>query len=417
MGVRVVGDRTQISTAAKAHGADTLLVALPAASGEVVAAFADLAESAGLHVKVVPPVGELFGTVDLGDIRDLTPADLLGRHEIETDLASIASYVTGKTVLVTGAGGSIGSELCRQLYRFAPADLIMLDRDESALHAVQMSIEGRAMLDSPNLVLGDIRDVDAMYRLFQERRPDVVFHAAALKHMPLLERFPGEAVKTNVWGTLTVLDAASAVGVDRFVNISTDKAADPANVLGYSKRITERLTAHYATTCPGRYISVRFGNVLGSRGSMLGAFQQQIANGGPITVTDPDVTRFFMTVQEAVELVIQAGAIGETGEVLVLDMGDPVRIADVARRLAAQSERQINIVYTGLRAGEKLHEVLLGNGEEDRRRVHPLISHVPVPPLEPYQARAIDAWALPAEVVRECRAACSNFSAGAMRQG
>lgn len=407
MGVRVRGGRNEIPQQALAAGADSVLIAIPTASGELVREIADLAQAAGLGVKVVPPVGELFGDAfNLGDIRDLTPADLLGRHEVQTDLASIAEYITGKVVLVTGAGGSIGSELCRQLYRFAPSELILLDRDESALHAVQLSIEGRAMLDSENIVLADIRDVDTLSRVFSERRPDVVFHAAALKHMPLLERFPGEAVKTNVWGTLCVLEAAAAAGVDRFVNISTDKAADPENVLGYSKRITERLTAQYATTSEGRYLSVRFGNVLGSRGSMLGAFQQQIAAGGPVTVTDPGVTRFFMTVQEAVELVIQAGAIGESGEVLVLDMGKPVKIDDVARRLAAQADRPIKIVYTGLRAGEKLHEVLLGTGEDDVRPVHPLISHVCAPPLETVHARQLDPWKDAEKVIESLRETC-----------
>jgi FlaA1/EpsC-like NDP-sugar epimerase len=317
----------------------------------------------------------------VGDIRDVSEADLLGRHEIETDIESIAGYLTGKRVLVTGAGGSIGSELCRQIYRFAPAELMMLDRDESALHAVQLSIEGRALLDNPNLLLLDIRDQDLLSRLFRDHRPEVVFHAAALKHLVLLENHPAEALKSNVWGTQSVLEAAAAAGVERFVNISTDKAADPISVLGYSKRIAERLTAHMATKAEGTYLSVRFGNVLGSRGSMLGSFQAQAEAGGPITVTDPDVTRYFMTVQEAVQLVIQAAAIGRDGEALVLDMGAPVRIADVAQRIAAQAHRPVNIVYTGLRPGEKLHEDLLGADEPDERPVHPLISHVNVPPV------------------------------------
>ena len=207
-----------------------------------------MASEAGLAVKVLPPVGELFeGGVGIGDIRDLSAADLLGRHEIDTDVESIAGYLTGKRVLVTGAGGSIGSELCRQIYRFAPAELFMLDHDESALHAVQLSIEGRALLDSPSLILLDMRDTDRVKEAFARCRPEVVFHAAALKHLPLLEPAPDEAVKTNVWGTLTCCSVARAHGVERFVNISTDKAADPCNVLGYSKRIGERLAAHAAS--------------------------------------------------------------------------------------------------------------------------------------------------------------------------
>jgi FlaA1/EpsC-like NDP-sugar epimerase len=342
-------------------------------------------------VKVLPPTSELLGgTVGLGDIRGLTPEDLLGRHEIRTDVRSIAGYVTGKRVLVTGAGGSIGSELCRQLYRFAPGELIMVDRDESALHAVQLSIEGRALLDSPDLVLLDLRDRSAVERLLAERRPHVIFHAAALKHLPLLERHPAEAVKTNVWATLDLLELAAKFDVGRFVNISTDKAADPCSVLGYSKRITERLTSYMAAESSMECLSVRFGNVLGSRGSVLTTFQAQIDRGGPLTVTHPDVTRYFMTVEEAVELVIQAGAIGRPGEVLVLDMGSPVRIADVAQLLKARSERPIAIQFTGLRKGEKLNENLWGKDEADDRPCHPQISHVQVDPLDPIHVRALD---------------------------
>jgi FlaA1/EpsC-like NDP-sugar epimerase len=237
------------------------------------------------------------------------------------------------------------------------------------------------MLDSPDVVLADVRDRDAVLRVFLDVRPHVVFHAAALKHLPLLERYPREAVLTNVIGSQTVLEAARAAGVDRFVNVSTDKAANPVNVLGYSKRIVERLTAAMAEKTEGTYLSVRFGNVLGSRGSVLTAFRAQIDAGGPVTVTDPEVTRYFMTVPEAVQLVIQAGAIGSDGQVLVLDMGEPVRIAEVAERLVEQARRPIRIVYTGLRPGEKLHEELLGDGELDVRPRHPLITHTPVKPL------------------------------------
>ncbi|MDH5238954.1 MAG: polysaccharide biosynthesis protein, partial [Acidimicrobiia bacterium] len=215
-------------------------------------------------------------------------------------------------------------------------------------------------------------------------------HAAALKHLPLLEMYPSEAVKTNVWGTWHVLQAAAALDVERFVNISTDKAADPSSVLGHTKRLAERLTAWAAGRAVGSYLSVRFGNVLGSRGSMLGAFERQVQSGGPVTVTHPEVTRFFMTVEEAAQLVIQAGAVGRDGEALVLDMGEPVRILDVARRLVAQAERPVEIVFTGLRPGEKLHEVLMGDGERDERPAHPLISHVPVPAIAPDVLRVLD---------------------------
>jgi FlaA1/EpsC-like NDP-sugar epimerase len=389
LGVSVMGTKDDLHHVAEMEDATTLLVAVPNPSANLIGELSKSATEAGLNVKVLPPVSEMFGTPpEISDIRDLTEADLLGRHEIHTDLESIAHYITGRRVLVTGAGGSIGSELCRQLSRFAPDRLIMLDRDESALHSVQLSIEGKAMLDSPDVVLADLRDPAAINRVFLDTRPDVVFHAAALKHLPLLERFPREAVLTNVLGTQAVLEAARAAGVDRFVNVSTDKAANPINVLGYSKRVAERLTAAMAEQADGTYLSVRFGNVLGSRGSVLTSFRAQIEAGGPVTVTDPEVTRYFMTVPEAVQLVIQAGAIGSDGQVLVLDMGEPVKIAEVAERLVEQSRRPIRIVYTGLRPGEKLHEELLGDGELDVRPRHPLITHAPVK-------------ALPMDVLRE----------------
>jgi FlaA1/EpsC-like NDP-sugar epimerase len=291
-------------------------------------------------------------------------------------------------VLVTGAGGSIGSELCRQVNGFAPYRLVMLDHDESNLHRLQLDLWGEAVMDSDDLVVADIRDQARVKQVFEQHRPEVVFHAAALKHLPLLELHPSEALKTNVFATQNLLDAAEAHGISRFVNISTDKAADPTSVLGFTKRIAERLTASAAGRADGTYLSVRFGNVLGSRGSVLTTFKAQVDAGGPITVTDAEVTRYFMTVEEAVELVIQAGAVGGDGEALVLDMGEPVKIDDVARRLAANAERPIEVVYTGLRRGEKLHEVLLGEGEDDERPSHPLISQVGVPAIDVDEVRA-----------------------------
>ncbi len=383
MGVPVVGGRQAIRDVAETLGARHLVVAIPSASSVLLRELSSLALDADLKVSVLPAVEELLGGgIVVADVRPLEVSDLLGRHEIKTDVAQIAGYLHGRRVLVTGAGGSIGSELCRQIMRFGPERLTMVDRDESALHALQLSIEGRALLDDRSLVVGDIRDRDRLIAIFEEHRPHVVFHAAALKHLTLLELYPGEALKTNVWGTLNVLVAAERFGVERFVNVSTDKAADPVNVLGYTKRVAERLTAAAATRTDGVFLSVRFGNVLGSRGSVLESFRAQIDAGGPVTVTHPDVTRYFMTVEEAVELVIQAGAVGRDGEALVLDMGEPVRIDDVARRLVAQADRPMAIEYTGLRPGEKLHETRLGLGELDQRPAHPLISHVLVPPLE-----------------------------------
>ncbi|MFT6289463.1 MAG: dTDP-glucose 4,6-dehydratase [Ilumatobacter sp.] len=387
-GLRVRGTRHDAVAVAEEHGARSILIAAPSLSGESLRELTDPFLEADLTVLILPRVSEMIDDTTSLQIRPLTIEDLLGRSPANVDLASISGYVTDRRVLVTGAGGSIGSELCRQLHSFGLAELFMLDRDESGLHSTQMSIAGRPSLGSPSLVLADIRDRERIASVFRELRPDVVFHAAALKHQPLLEKNPSEAWKTNVVGTRNVLDASVDVGVERFVNISSDKAADPAGVLGYSKRICERLTAETAERVGRDYVSVRFGNVLGSRGSMLGVFEHQIARGGPVTVTDPDITRYFMTVSEAVALVIQAGAIGTKGEALVLDMGSPIRIQDVARRLIRQSGRNIEVVYTGLRDGEKLHEVLLGPGEADCRPFHKLISHTSVPPLSFSEAAA-----------------------------
>jgi FlaA1/EpsC-like NDP-sugar epimerase len=383
-GVPVAGGRDQLVDVVKRHGARLVVVAAPSISSESLRDLSSRALAIDVAVRVVPPVTELIdGHVGTEDVRPITEADLLGRHQVDCDIASVSGYLTGRRVLVTGAGGSIGSELSRQIHRFGPSRLILLDRDESALHSLQLALHGRALLDDETLVVADIRDGVRIGEIFDRFRPEVVFHTAALKHLPLLEMQPAEAVKTNVHGTLNVLRAAAAAKVDRFVNISTDKAADPASVLGYTKRISERLTSWFSGCEPGVYLSVRFGNVLGSRGSVLGAFERQVAEGGPITVTHPEVTRFFMTATEAVQLVIQAGAVGNDGEALVLDMGEPVRIDDVARRLATQAERRIEIVYTGLRPGEKLHEILLGAGEVDSRPAHARISHVNVPASAP----------------------------------
>ena len=399
-GIRVLGDRSDLSRIADQFGAKVVIMAVPTGDGALVRQLSREAAKADLTVKVVPSVRELLGgEVSVGDLREPTEADLLGRHKVETDLQSVSDYIRGRTVLVTGAGGSIGSELCRQLSAFSPGKLVMVDRDESGLHGVQLSLEGRALLDSDSLVLLDIRDRTRVARLFAEIKPDVVFHAAALKHLPLLQAHPSEALKSNVWGTLSVLDAAAGAGVSHFVNISTDKAANAASVLGYSKRIAEGLTSSFGQRHHGRYLSVRFGNVLGSRGSVLTAFRAQLDRGGPLTVTHPEVTRYFMTIEEAVQLVIQAGAIGGDGHAMVLDMGEPVKIYDVARQLASSRNADIAIEFTGLRPGEKLHEDLFCASENPARSAHELIRYVDVPSLEPDRVRNLDPTGTHAEVI------------------
>ena len=383
-GVPVVGDRSALVGAADRLDAGTVILAVPSASGDFVGSLQDDVTAAGLTFLTLPPISEMIGgRIDLGSIREVDITDVLGRHPIDTDLGDIADYLMGRRVLITGAGGSIGSELARQVHRFGPASLVLLDRDESALHAVQLSLHGHGLLDGEDTVLNDIRDLEALDAVFAHHRPEIVFHAAALKHLPLLERFPDEGWKTNVEGTRNVLDAAHRHGVEHLVNISTDKAAAATSVLGSTKRLAEQVTAWYAETTGRRYISVRFGNVLGSRGSMLHTFNTQIAQGGPITVTHPDVTRYFMTIPEACELVVQAGAIGLPGDVLVLDMGTPVKILDVAHRMIATSGKRIDITFTGLREGEKLHEVLFSDLEDPAPTKHPMVRSVSVPPVDP----------------------------------
>jgi dTDP-glucose 4,6-dehydratase len=382
-GVRVLGGSSDIAEVMRTISATVFLVAVPSIDGELLTRITKEAERCGLIVKVLPSVDQLLsGDVNVDDIRDLTEDDLLGRHQITLDLSSIAEYLSGRRVLVTGAGGSIGSELCRQISEFNPLELMMLDRDESALHEVQLSITGSAMLDTPDVILCDIRDEASLTKIFLSRRPEVVFHAAALKHLPMLEQYPLEAFKTNVLGTRNVVLASKLVSVKKFVNISTDKAVNPISVLGYSKRIAEKLTSSANDNQTGTYVSVRFGNVLNSRGSVLTTFREQVARGGPVTVTHPEVTRYFMTIPEAVQLLIQAGALGSQAEVLVLDMGNPVRILDVAQRMITQSQKNIDIEFSNLRKGEKICEDRLGRDEDDRRPFHKLISHANVPMMD-----------------------------------
>ena len=387
-GVRVLGTTTDLESVCREHDVQSVVVADQRMDKALLGDLSARAGALGLTLKVLPGVRSLLdGRPTIRDVRDINMEDLLGRGQVDTDLDAISGFLKGKRVLVTGAGGSIGSEICRQLSEWEISELMMLDRDESGLHGVQLSISGHGLLDSRDVILCDIRDADALRVIFEDRRPEVVFHAAALKHLPMLQQYPEEAYKTNVLGTINVLDAAAAVGVQHFVNISTDKAADPTSVLGLSKRVAERVTADVASKVEGSYISVRFGNVLGSRGSVLTAWAAQIAAGGPVTVTHPDMTRYFMTIAEACQLVLQAGAIGRDGEVLILDMGEPMRIDDVAKQLIAQSGQDIEIAYTGLRDGEKLDEILIAGGESDSRPFHELITHVDVSPLAPAVVR------------------------------
>jgi len=391
-GVRVRGTRKDIGDVAHKYDATALVVALPLADAGLIRELSDLAAAAGLDVLILPPLRDIIGGQPTSyDLRDVKLEDLLGRRPITMDTTVIAEQLAGRSVLVTGAGGSIGSELCRQIARFRPAKLYLLDRDESGLQATQLSLTGQGLLQGDEVILANIRDVNTLRTVFQLTRPDIVFHAAALKHLPLLESYPLEAWKTNVLGTANVLTAAADAGVGTFVNISTDKAADPTCVLGYSKRVAERLTADFARTQPGRYVSVRFGNVLGSRGSVVHLFSAQIERGGPITVTHPDVERFFMLIPEACQLVLEAASIGLDGEVMVLEMGEQVKIVEMAKTLIRLSGRKdIDITFTGLRPGEKISEDLFSTGEDRRATTNPLVSSVDVPTLSVDEVRSLD---------------------------
>jgi FlaA1/EpsC-like NDP-sugar epimerase len=381
-GIRVVGTKSNLEDVVRKTGATTLIVAIAGVDSKQLLDLDRRCQALDVSLRVIPTTSEIIGgAIKLGDISHVTEEDLLGRRPVKTDEPGILELLTGKRVLITGAGGSIGSELARQVHRYQPAFVGILDRDESAIHAVQLSIDGRGLLDSEDLILADIRDPERMLEVMEKVRPDIVFHAAALKHLPLLERYPHEAHLTNVLGTQNVLDACLAVGVSVFINISTDKAADPTCTLGHTKLLTEKMTATIEPINGERFMSVRFGNVLGSRGSVLSAFRYQIEHGGPVTVTDPEVTRYFMTIPEAVHLVLQAAVIGEHAETLVLDMGEPVRIDDVARQMIEKSGRDIKIIYTGLRPGEKPSEVLFGRHENGISKFHPLIFHTRVEPL------------------------------------
>jgi len=385
-GVRVLGNLQSLEKVVRGTRANTMVVAIAGVSAKQLLELDNRTSTIGISLRVIPTTSEIIGgAVKLGDITHVSEEDLLGRRPITTDEVAISEFLAGKRILITGAGGSIGSELARQVHRYQPAFVGILDRDESAIHSVQLSIDGQGLLSSDNLILADIRDRERMTEVMQLVKPDIVFHAAALKHLPLLERYPEEGHKTNVLGTQNVLHACAAAGAYAFINISTDKAADPVNVLGRTKLMTERLTAGMETyptlLGPSRYLSVRFGNVLGSRGSVLTAFRYQIEKGGPVTVTDPNVTRYFMTIPEAVHLVLQAAVIGGHGETLILDMGDPIKIADVARQMIEKSGREIEIIFTGLRPGEKLDEVMLGVDETSKDQKHPMISHTNVYPF------------------------------------
>jgi FlaA1/EpsC-like NDP-sugar epimerase len=384
----VLGTLDDLSAVLRETAVDVVVIAIPSMSHAEIQRLGLQAAAYGVTVRHLPPFlaalqREIAGT----DMRALQIGSLIGRQEMHVVSRGAAETVAGKRVLVTGAGGSIGSELCRQLYGFGPQELVMLDHDESNLHRLQLDIWGEALLDSDNLVVADIRDGERIHQVFRDHRPQVVFHAAALKHLPVLERHPCEGVKSNVKGTENLVEAAIAHDVERFVLISTDKAANPASVLGATKRLGE-LVLEMHRGSPTKLCAVRFGNVLGSRGSLLPVIRAQLAAGSEVTVTDPNVMRFFMTIEEAVGLVLEAARMADGAATYVLDMGEPVRIVDLVQNFAdLLNVPEVRFRFTGLRPGEKLEEELFGTGEERVPTDHPRISMArPTAPTEGFRA-------------------------------
>ena len=390
-GVRVLGTTRDLRYLLRDHSPDEVIIALPSAAGEKRQEIVNVCRDVGVVVKTLPAVHELIsGDVALArQLREVQVEDILGREPVRLDVAAVASYLEGETVLVTGAGGSIGSELCRQIAAIGPERLVLVERSEPALAEVARELNQERGFSATVPILGDVRDRPKMRRVFERYRPAVVFHAAAYKHVPLVEANAIESVRNNVLATKVIAEVASEYAAKRFVLVSTDKAVNPKSVLGQTKAVCEWIVgAAAARESNGtRFLSVRFGNVLGSSGSVIPLFRRQIASGGPVTVTHPDMTRYFMTIPEAAQLIIQAGAIGESGDVFVLDMGTPVKIVDLARNMIRLSgkepDRDIAIEFVGTRPGEKLHEELWDEAESAAPTSHPKILRCACQPVDP----------------------------------
>ena len=390
-GVRVLGTTADLDHVIRDRRPDEVLIAIPSASGQLRARIVETARALDVPVKTLPSLSDLVsGDADLArQLRPVEVEDVLGREPVEVDFPSISEYLKGEVVLVTGAGGSIGSELCRQIARVGPGKLVLLDHAEPALFEIERELVRERGFRAAAAVVGDVRDPVKLRQVFDKYRPGVVFHAAAYKHVALMEANPLEAVRNNTLGTRVVADVAVEYGAKRFVLVSTDKAANPKTVMGQSKALAEWIveTWGHRVEVGTRFVAVRFGNVLGSSGSVVPIFRRQIARGGPVTVTHPEMTRFFMTIPEAVQLIVQAGAIGGRGQVYVLDMGEPVRIVDLAEKMIRLSGKEpgngIAIEFVGPAPGEKLHEELVGDGETVSPSKHPKIDLITRPPVDP----------------------------------
>lgn len=363
-GIPIIGGRYSIGEAIIAYAVKEIILAIPSADNKIKRDIVDIVKKYNCRIKTIPGVYELIdGKIDLKRIRDVKIEDLLGRNPVKLNLSEVESYISEKNVLVTGGGGSIGSELCRQIMNYNPKKLIILDISENSVYEIQQELKRKKYLNI-EVLIGSIRDKKRLEELFEEYKPEIVFHAAAHKHVPLMEDSPKEAVKNNIFGTWNLAEISGKYQVERFVLISTDKAVNPTNIMGATKRtaelIIQQMNVMYENT---DYVAVRFGNVLGSNGSVIPLFKKQIEEGGPVTVTHPDIIRYFMTIPEAVQLVLQAGSLANGGEIFVLNMGEPVKIVSLAEDLISLSGfepyKEIEIVFTGLRPGEKLYEELL----------------------------------------------------------
>ncbi|WP_217586555.1 polysaccharide biosynthesis protein [Lentibacillus saliphilus] len=371
-GVPVLGRIKDIQTVVENHNIDLVVIAIPSLQNGELSEVVAKCNATKATVQMIPKIEDLMtGRVSVNNLKNVEVEDLLGRRPVELDINAISEYVTGQTVMVTGAGGSIGSELCRQLMRFTPGKIVLVGHGEFSIYTIDMELKQQYGHTETDIVpvIADVQDRDRMFEVIHTHQPTIIYHAAAHKHVPLMEYNPHEAVKNNVIGTKNVAEAADANGVNTFVLVSTDKAVNPTNVMGATKRIAEMVIQDLSKRSQTKYVAVRFGNVLGSRGSVIPLFKKQIERGGPVTVTDPEMTRYFMTIPEASRLVIQAGTLARGGEIFVLDMGEPVKIVDLARnliRLSGYSEEDIEIHFTGKRPGEKMFEELLNENE-----VHP----------------------------------------------
>ena len=376
LGVPVLGGQRELPRLIAEHQIDRVIIAMPSAPGRAIRQVATTCEKLGVETKILPGIYELVdGTVTVKQLRDVAIEDLLRRDPIQTDIAAVRDLLAGRRVMVTGGGGSIGSELCRQILRCQPKELVLLGHGENSIFEITNELQRLKKPETTiSAVIADVRFAERIQTVFERFRPEIVFHTAAHKHVPLMELNPAEAISNNVLGTRNLVQAAAAVGTAHFVMISTDKAVNPTSVMGASKRTAELLVHQAARQSGKAFVAVRFGNVLGSRGSVVLTFRKQIAAGGPVTVTDPEMTRFFMTIPEAVQLVLQAAVLGKGGEVFVLDMGEPVKIVDLARDLIELSGlevgRDIDIQFTGTRPGEKLYEELFVPGEQYQRTCH-----------------------------------------------